>query len=180
MNMFAWYSGIVKRSHMAYIGSLCRFFFFSWTGRRSNRHYLCKFLAKMILVIPIWHVYVHLFHGHNKRVRKPSRETIQGYISVESGPNESPGHEFEAASPHLHGKALPRFIPSINPIHAGQQEPLNTNKYLTVSIPNSKICIYLQKLFKISFESNSGSIISLAEIWDRSRDRIYGAREDIG
>jgi len=38
----------------------------------------------------------------------------------------------------------------------------------------------LQKLFKISFERSSGSIISLAEIWERSSDRIYGARDDIG
>ena len=118
----------------------------SWTGRRSNRHYLCKFLAKMILVILLWHLYVHLFHGHNKWVRKPSCETIQGYISVKY---------------HL-------------------TSTLNTNKHLTVPITNSKIRLYLQKLFKISFESSSGSIISLAEIWERSSDRIYGARDDIG
>ena len=144
-NIFAWYSDITKKSHMAYIASLCRFTF-SWTGRRSNRHYLCKFLAKMILVILLWHLYVHLFHGHNKWVRKPSCETIQGYISVKY---------------HL-------------------TSTLNTNKHLTVSITNSKIRLYLQKLFKISFESSSGSIISLAQIWERSSDRIYGARDDIG
>jgi hypothetical protein len=43
----------------------------------------------------------------------------QSWCSCESCLTESPGRGFEAASPHLRGEGLHRFIPFLDPTHVG-------------------------------------------------------------